>query len=207
MGGAHKEIHIQGRHIDGFVREALTGIHKHQGANSMRLRNDHLERITAAKGIADMHKAHQPGARAELGPEIVQIQFAGLGDADVAKHASGALRQLLPGHQVAVMLHHREQHLIAFAQVGISPGAGHEVDRLGGIAGKHNFAGTGSTDEISCDPSGSLERFRRPGTELVGTTVHVGVIQAVIVLKRLKHLTGLLTGRRVIQVDQRSVIR
>ena len=83
--------------------------------------------IAATEAIADLHQAHQPGALVQLAAEIVQIQLTGFGDADMAQHTSGALRQELPGHQVAVVLHQREQNLITGAQIVITPAAGDEM--------------------------------------------------------------------------------
>ena len=121
----------------------------------------------------------------------------------MAQHATGAGRQQLPGHQVAVMLHHREQHLVAGAQVGLTPGAGHQVDRLAGIAGVHDLAGTGRPHEGRHLLAGMLKALGGAGAELVSAAMHVGVVVAVVMLQRLQHLAGLLAGGGVIQIDQR----
>ncbi len=108
VGGADEEVGVYGRHVNRLVGQALAGIHEHTGANGMGCGDHLIQRIAATEGIADVHQAHQSGALIELGPEILQIQLTGFGDAHMAQHAAGALRQQLPGHQVAVVLHHRE---------------------------------------------------------------------------------------------------
>ena len=40
----------------------------------------------------------------------------------------------------------------------------------------------------------------------MGATVHIGVVAAVVLLQRLQHLAGLLTGGGVIEINQRPAI-
>ena len=124
----------------------------------------------------------------------------------MTQHATGALSQQLPRHQVAVVLHEGEQHLVSLAQVGVTPAAGHQVDRLAGIAGEHDLPRTGGTDELRSRGPGSFEGFGGSDAELVGTAMHIGVVAGVVVLQGLQHRTGLLTGGGVIQVDQRAPV-
>ena len=105
-----------------------------------------------------------------------------------------------------MVLHDGEQHFITFAEIGIPPGASHQIDGFAGIPREHNFTGTAGADELGRDRSRPLEQFRGPSTQLVGATMHVGVIAAVVLLKRGQNLTRFLTGGRVIQVDQRATI-
>ena len=104
------------------------------------------------------------------------------------------------------MLHHREENFVPLLEVGVTPGARHQIDGLTGIAGEDNLAGTGGTHEGRRRAAGRLKGIGGAGTELVRSAVHVGVIAAVVLLQ-LKHLTGLLAGGRVIEVDQRPAIR
>ena len=120
----------------------------------------------------------------------------------MSQHTAGALGQLLPRHQIAVVLHHREQHLITGLQFGISPGAGHQIDGLTGVAREHDLARAGCSHELRRDQPGSFKGFSGPSAELMGTTMHIGVVAAVVVTQRIQHSQGLLTGRRMIEVNQ-----
>ena len=203
VGRPHQEIKILGDHIDRLVGQALAGIGQHQSTDGVG-RGDHLvQRVATAEGVADVHEADQPGAVVELGPEIVEIELTGLGDPDMAQDTAGALGQQLPGHEIAVVLHHREQHLITGLEVGVSPGARHQIDRLAGVTGEHDFARAGGRHEISGDCPGPFEGVGGPGAELMGAAMDVGVICGVIALQGVQHLARLLTGGRVIQIDQR----
>ena len=112
----------------------------------------------------------------------------------------------MPWHQIAVVLHEGEQHLISLAQIGVTPAAGHKVDRFAGIAGEHDLPRAGSTDELRRRRSGGLEGFGGADTELVGTAMHIGVVAGVVVLQGLEHRERLLAGGSVIQVDQRATV-
>ena len=203
MGAAHQEITAQSGHIHHQVGQALTGIHEHQSPGGVGQLHHLLNRIEAAEGIAHLHQAYELGALADLAAQILQIQLTALGEARMAQHAASARRQQLPGDQVGVVLHHREQHLITGAQVGLAPAASHQVDRLAGIAGKHDFSRIGRTDEGGSFAAGCLKAFSSASTELVGAAVHVGVVVVVVVLQGRQYLTGLLAGGGVIEIDQR----
>ena len=181
-------------------------MHQPARANGMGRRDHLIKGIAAAECIADVHQAHQPGALAELGLEIFQIQLTGFGDADMTQHTTGALGQELPWHQIAVVLHHGEENFVPLLQVGVTPSARHEVDRFTGIAGKDDLPGSGGTHEGRSRAAGCLKSIGGAGTELVGAAMHVGVVAAVVLLQRLQHLAGLLTGGGVIEINQRPAV-
>ena len=128
-----------------------------------------------------MHHAHQPGALVQLADPIVNIQLAALCYSGMAKNTAGALGKQLPGDKIAVVLHQGEQYLVAFPQKGVPPAAGHQIDRLAGVAGINNLAGTGGTDETGNRLPSPLKGLGGPHTQLVGPPVHVGVVVAVVV--------------------------
>ena len=67
------------------------------------------------------------------------------GHRDINQLRTRFLRQQLPGHDVAVMLHLREQDFVAGFDVLRAPGLGHEVDALGGAASENDFVGAART--------------------------------------------------------------
>ncbi len=203
MGTAHQEIRAELLHVYRQVRQALAGIHQHQSTGRVGQGRHLGDRVEAAEGVAHLHKAHEPSALSELAAQVVQIQLTGVSEAGVAQHTAGAIGQQLPGHQVAVVLHHREQHLITGAQVRLTPAAGHQVDRLAGVAGEHDLVGVRCTNEGRRLSAGSFKAFRGAGAQLVRAAMHVGVVVVVVMLQRLKHLARLLAGGGVIEIDQR----
>ena len=181
MRRPHEEISAEGCNIHRFVRQALAGVHQHQGINGMGRWNDLIQglqqprqllmctRLTSrVRSFNLLRKSSRSSS-----PDSVMPTWRSTHPVRCAKSCQ---------HQVAVVLHHREQHLIPGAQIGITPAAGDEVDRLTGVAGEHDFPGAGGTDKTRRLAAGGLERFRGPGTELVGAAMDVGVVAAVVVL-------------------------
>ena len=75
-----------------------------------------------------------------------------------------------------MVLHGRDEHLVAGAEMGPAVGLGHQVDGLGGAADEDDLLGVGGVEE-ALRPS--LARPRRPGRplgEVVHAPVHVGVV-------------------------------
>ena len=58
---------------------------------------------------------------------------------DVLHPGTSTPGDLLPRHQVTVMFHLGQHHLVAFPQVLQPPGIGDEVQRFSGILGKDDF--------------------------------------------------------------------
>ncbi len=56
--------------------------------------------------------------------------------------------QHLPGHDVGVVLHSRDQHRLPRPQDGASIAVRDEVDRLGAVAGEHDLAAVGGAHQV-----------------------------------------------------------
>ena len=70
------------------------------------------------------------------------------------------LGQLLPGHEVRVVLHLGEHDAVAGADVGVAPGAGDQVERLGRVADEDDLAAVGGA-EVAGDGRRARPRRRR----------------------------------------------
>ncbi len=66
--------------------------------------------------------------------ELVERELALVGHGQVAQLGARLLAQELPGHDVRVVLHVRDHHLVAGRDVLAPPRVRHEVDRLGRVA-------------------------------------------------------------------------
>ena len=106
-----------------------------------------------------------------------------------------------------MVLHHREENFIPLLEIGVTPGASHQIDGFACIAGEDNLPGTGGANEGRRRAAGRFKGIGCTGTELVSAAMHVGVVAAVVVLQRLEHLTGLLAGGSVIEINQRPAVR
>ena len=93
--------------------------------------------------------------------------------------------QLLPGHEVRVVLHLGEHDPVALADVHVAPGAGDEVDRLGGVADEDDLAAVAGADVVGHRRPGALVGRGRLGGERVGAAVDVRVVAALVAVDRL----------------------
>ena len=72
--------------------------------------------------------------------QLAQIQQALVaGDRQINQLRARAFRQQLPRHDVAVMLHFREQNLVAGLDVFAAPRLRHQIDALGRAARENDF--------------------------------------------------------------------
>ena len=79
----------------------------------------------------------------------VEVEPSLVGDADPAQRRAGAPGELLPRHEVGVVLHLGDEDLVALTEVesrvlrlscnGVREGVGHQVERLGGVLGEHHL--------------------------------------------------------------------
>ena len=91
------------------------------------------------------------------------------------------LGQLLPGDDVGVVLHLGEHDAVAGADVGVAPGAGDEVDRLGRVADEDHLAAVAGAEVAGDDVARPLVGGGRLGREGVGAAVDVRVVAALVV--------------------------
>src|SRR4030095_12127086 len=81
--------------------------------------------------------------------ELIEIEIAVIAHGHKAQLGPGSFRQQLPRHQVAVMLHFREQDDISFANKFPAPCLGNEIDAFSGSAREHDLARARSADVFS----------------------------------------------------------
>ena len=122
---------------------------------------------------------------------------------DVADRRALLGRQPLPRDQVRVVLHLREEDLVALAHVRASPRVRDEVDRLGRVAREDDALRRWSVDELRDLRSRFLVRRRRLFAEAVDGAMDVRVVVLVVVDELVDHLPRLLRSRRVVEVNER----
>ena len=137
---------------------------------------------------------------------IVQRQPALAVDRQEVELRAGALRQLLPRHQIRMVLHHAEQDAVARAHIRIAPGARHQVDRLGGVAREDQLFVAARADEARHFAARALEREGGLLAQLVDAAMDIGVGVLVVVFQAHDHPPRLLRRSAAIQKRQRLAI-
>ena len=167
--------------------------------------------LTDPQRVAHPHEARDLHvARVEVGVEGVGVQRAVVEHAGDDDLGPGRLAGELPGHDVGVVLHPGEQHLVAGTQREVVARPRHrardKVDRLGRPADEDALPRGVGVDEAGVRRSRSLVQRRRLLREHVQAAVDVGVVVPVVVAHRIDHRVGLLRRGRVVEVDQRLAV-
>ncbi|MPM58331.1 hypothetical protein SDC9_105162 [bioreactor metagenome] len=202
--GEGQQIHPESRHVGGPLRNALRTVRHHDRADRVGPVGDLADRVDSAQYVAD------PGDRDDFRPFVdqpvalcrFQIEPAVVGDVEPAQGRPACLASQLPGHQIRMVLHHRDDDLIAGLQPA-AEGIGGQVERLGGVLGKDDLIGRASVDELRHLHPGTFECCRGLGPQRVHGAGDVGVVAQVVRLHSLDDLAGFLRGVRRVEIDQR----
>ena len=141
-------------------------------------------------------------ARREL-VEAVEPELAVVVDRQHPEVGARALGDVLPGHEVRVVLELGHEHDVARAEVVETPGVGDEVDRLGRAAGEDHLAGRRGVHERASLLACALVARGRALRQRVDAAVHVRVRGLVELADRVEHLPRLLRAGRGIEVRER----
>lgn len=99
-----------------------------------------------------------------------------------------------------------DYYLIAGTKVLASPTVGHQVYRLGGIAGKDDRVRVGGVEEPRYLEPSTLIEIAGLDCQCVGTAVNVGVVVVVIIDHRFDDLPRLLGRGGIIEVNKRMAV-
>jgi hypothetical protein len=108
----------------------------------------------------------------------------------------------VPGHQVGVVLHARDEDLVPGLQPRPQEAVRHQVDALGGAAGEDDLALAPGVQEPLHGDARALVSRRGPLAQRVDGAVDVGVVVRVEARHRVDDDLGLLRGGAVVQVGQ-----
>ena len=124
---------------------------------------------------------------------------------DKLEDSTASGRQLLPGDEIAVMLHDADQDLIAFLKES-AVAVRDQIQALRGVSRKDDLLRTGRADEFSHSLPRILINRRRSLGEVIEPAQRIGIVALIKMADCFDH-TGRLLGRRcVVQINQRGVI-
>jgi hypothetical protein len=113
------------------------------------------------------------------------------------------LAQNLPGDDVRVILHGRDDDLVTGLQPQSAVAVCRQVDGVGGPADEDDLPLLAGAEKLADLSAGAFLRLRRPLTERVQAAVDVGVVLGARARHRVDHHLRLLRARNGVQVDQR----
>ncbi len=123
-----------------------------------------------------------------------------------AQPAPFSARELLPRHDVGVVLELRDDDLVARADVAAAPALGDEVDALGRAAHEDDLSGDGALRNAAHLVARAFVGVGRARRQRVGGAVDVRVLVLVEVREAIDHALRLLRGRGVVEPDERAAV-
>ena len=210
--GAHRPEHLVAAErvevgperldVDRHVRHGLGAVDEDEGTGRVGHVDHVADRVDRPERVRDVGEGDQLRAQAEQHLEHVEPEDPVVGDRDELEVPVLLLDQDLPRDEVGVMLHLGQDDGVAAVDVPAAPRVGHQVDRLGRVAGEHDLAAIGGVDEARDLGPRRLVGGRRLLADGVDAAMDVGVVLAVVVGHRVDDDVRLLAARRGVEVDQ-----
>ena len=107
-----------------------------------------LDRINCSKRIGDGTQANKFGFAIQLLRIIGPIQNTCFCNLDEAYFGTRPLSQLLPWHDVGMVLHDRQQNFVAWSDIGIAPASGNRINGQRRAGRKDDLVGPFGTDKL-----------------------------------------------------------
>ena len=202
--GEGVEVAPERLNVDGEVGRALGAV---QDVCRVRCFTDKgadlPHRIDRAEGVRHVGQGDDPGSRSQQGCQVVQVELSLIRQSDVAQPCAATGSQQLPWDQVGMVLHLRNDDLVAVADAGLPDGESHEVQRLAGPSGPHDLVGVGCVDPPGDPLPASLVGFGGPSCEFMNAAMDVRVIPRVVGGDRVDDLAWLLGRSGAVEVYER----
>ena len=190
--------------VDRAVRCRLRSVDDHDRALRVRPLGELLDRVDRAERVRDEVVGDDLHVSLAGKPvEGVELELALVVDRDVAEARSGAARDVLPRHEVGVVLELGDHHEVARAEVVETPGVGDEVQGLRRVPGEDDLLLARCVEEGRHRAARTLERLGRPLGEPVDAAMDVRVLVLVEPAHPVEHLTRLLTRGGRVEVRDR----
>ena len=201
MGGAGRKIHIQLFDINGHVRGALGAVQHHHSAHRVGPCHDLFHRGTQAQHVGHHADGDQFGLGSDLFVQLLGGQVAVRAGVEVHELGTRCFRHPLPGHQIGVVLGHRDHDFVALMQEMQAITIGHQIQGFGGVLGEDDLIILGPK-EPRHPVAGSFVGVGGTHGQLIHAPVGVGIVFLVVVQHGIQHLLGVLGGGGAVQIDQ-----
>ena len=112
----------------------------------------------------------------------------------------------LPRHDVAVVLHYRDNHLVALGHEGLAERRRYKIDALCCATCEDYLLYLWSIDKLAHFLASRLVQVGGTLRQIVYATVNVGVGIEIFVAHCVEHTEGFLRGGGVVEIDKRTVV-
>ena len=204
--GKGEEIAAQRLNIHRHVPGALRGVNQGNGPDRLGGVNEVGGGIDRPQRVGDVDEGKELHLGREKFPETLHGQLVTVVDREKTELRAGLPGEDLPRHEIAVVLHLREEDDVALAEKRAAPGLRHEVNRLRGSASEDDLFLAGRVEEAGDPLARAFVLLRGAGAQLVHAAMDVAVVALVVPRERLDDGARLLRSGGVIEIDQRLVV-
>ena len=162
--------------------------------------------VDGAQHIAHLGDADKACAVGEELLVCVQQQVALVVDWDDLDADAFPLCQHLPRHDVGMVFHHGENHLVTLVEKSLSERERDEIDGLCGSPGEDDFVCAAGIDELPYPLPGGFMQVGGSLGEVVDAAVDVGVGIEIFLTHSIQHAKGFLRGGCIVEIDEWSVV-
>ena len=142
------------------------------------------------------------GLFAERRLEGVDVESALFGDIHPFEHGTLPFPQELPGHDVGMVLHDRQDDFIACADPRRHKARGHQVERVGRALGENDLFGARRVEELAHRLTRLFIGIGRSLRQRVQSAMHIGIGVLIGIGDRVDHRPGFLGRSAVVEIDQ-----
>ena len=169
----------------------------------MRKLNHFSYRIFGTQHVGYLSNCQQFCVAVDKLRKHVQFQRTVLIERYHSQFCTGAFAEHLPGNNIGVVLHGRDNNVISGLHRAHSPAVCHEVDPFGGAAYKHNLFRRLRADKARHLTAHVLHAFGRFRAEGVYATMHGGITMAIQVRLGINNRIRFLGAGGAVQIRQR----
>ena len=202
-----EEVAAERFHVDRPVRRSLARVDDHDRVALMRPGREVRHGADRAERVRDERRRDELDAAELLDlRKGLEDQLAAGVDRDGGERRSGALRDVLPGNEVRVVLELGGDSHVTGAEVVEAPRVRDEVQSLGAVPREDDLPGRARAQKRAHFLARSLVACGRPLAEDVDGAVNVRVGGLVELPHGVQHLTRLLRGVGGVQVRERLAV-
>lgn len=153
-----------------------------------------------------MRHTDNPGTLGEQLPVFIQQEFALVIHRNHLDGNSTLSGKQLPGNNVAMVFHHRKNHLIPLLHEFLTEAGDKQVDTLRRTTGEDNLIRAASIDETSHRLTRGLVQLCSLLRQEVHSAMHIGIHRIIFVRNGIHYLARFLRSGTVVKVNQRLAI-
>ena len=202
MSRKHIELGIQILHIYLDVRNRLCSVYQYRYIVLVSDINHLLNWVYRTQYIGYMHYGNQSGSLGEQTPVGIHTQFALLVDRYHLEGDSFFGSLYLPGNDVGMVFHDRQNHFVAFIHTCIGKRGCNQVDGFGGTPCKYNLVGMAGIEKLLDCFSSLLVCLGGSLTQEVHPTVYIGIYIVITLFDLFHNATRFLGCGSVVKINQ-----